>query len=148
MKLRQLSLFLENQPGKLRGPCEALARAGVDILAMSLADTAQFGILRLVVSDWAKAKAALEQAGTTVKVTEVLPVEVEDKPGGLARVLAVVDDAGLGIEYMYAFATGPRGGKTAVVFRLAEPDRGQQVLQAKGLKVLTEQEVLGSTSRS
>ncbi len=145
MKLRQLSLFLENQPGKLRGPCEALGKAGIDILAVALADTAHFGILRLVVTDWARAKTVLEGAGTTVKVTEVLPVEVEDRPGGLARVLAAVDEAGLGIEYMYAFAAGARGGKKIVVFRFDEPDRAQAVLQAKGLKVLEEKEALGST---
>ena len=145
MKLRQLSLFLENLPGKLRGPCEALGKAGVDILAMALADTANFGILRLVVTDWARAKTVLEGTGTTVKVTEVLPVEVEDRPGGLARVLAAADEAGLGIEYMYAFAAGAHGGKKVVVFRFDEPDRAQAVLQAKGLKVLEEKEALGST---
>jgi hypothetical protein len=145
MRLRQLSLFLENQTGKLRAPCEALGKAGVNILAMSLADTSQFGILRLVVSDWARGKAALEAGGTTVKVTEVVPVEVEDRPGGLARVLAVVDEAGLSIEYMYALAAGPRGGKTTVVFRFDEPERATAVLQGKGLRVLDEREVLGST---
>jgi hypothetical protein len=116
----------------------------VNILAVALADTSQFGILRLVVSDWAKAKAVLEQGGTTVKVTEVMPVEIEDRPGALAGVLAVADEAGLGIEYMYAIATGTRA-RSVVVFRFDEPDRALQVFQAQGVKVLTEAEVLGST---
>jgi hypothetical protein len=145
MKLHQLSLFLENRPGKLRGPCEALGKAGIDILAMALADTAQFGILRLVVKDWSRARALLEAAGSTVKVTEVLPVEVEDRPGGLARVLAVMDEAGLGVEYMYAFRMGARDGKAAVVFRFDEPDRADSVLRNRGVRVLDEQELLGST---
>jgi hypothetical protein len=145
MKLHQLSLFLENQPGKLRGPCEALGKAGIDILAMALADTAQFGILRLVVRDWAKAKAVLEAGGITAKVTEVLPVEIEDRPGGLAKALAVMDEAGLGIEYMYAFRMGAKDGKAAVVFRFDEPERAESVLEARGLRVLDERELLGST---
>ncbi len=135
MKVRQLSLFLENQPGKLRGPCEALGKAGVDIRAMSLADTAQFGILRMVVSDWARAKQVLEAAGYTAKVTEVLPVEIEDRPGGLAKALVVMDEAGLGIEYMYAFRTGGNGGRATVVFRFDEPERAERELKARGLRV-------------
>ncbi len=98
MRLHQLSLFLENRPGQLRAPCQVLAQAGIDILTTSLADTAQFGILRLVVRDWQKAKAALEAAGMVVNVAEVVPVEVDDRPGGLLSALSARDRAGLGIE--------------------------------------------------
>jgi hypothetical protein len=103
MKLKQLSLFLENRPGQLRAPCEALAAAGIDLLTMSLADTAQFGILRFIVRDPERAMAVLEEAGMVVRVTEVVPVEVENEPGGLAEVLARIEEAGLGVEYMYDF---------------------------------------------
>lgn len=143
MKLHQLSLFLENRPGQLRGPCEALAKAGVDILTMSLADTAQFGILRLIVAEWERAQRALEAAGTVVNVTEVVPVEVEDRPGGLGAALAVIDEAGLGIEYMYAFAAPRRPGKAVIVFRFDDPDRAIAALQAKGLRIPSRDELFG-----
>jgi hypothetical protein len=140
--LRQLSLFLENRPGQLRAPCEALARAGVDILTMSLADTDQFGILRLVVRDWERGQRALEQAGMVVNVVEVVPIEVDDRPGGLAEVLAAVDDAQIGVEYMYPFAAGPRAGKAAIIFRFDDPARAMTSVQARGLRVLDESELL------
>ena len=140
--LRQLSLFLENRPGQLRAPCEALALAGVDILTMSLADTDQFGILRLVVRDWERGQRALEQAGMVVNVVDVVPIEVDDRPGGLAAVLAAVDDAQIGVEYMYPFAAGPRAGKAAIVFRFDDPGRALASVQARGLRVLEESELL------
>src|SRR5690606_18352757 len=83
MKLKQLSLFVENRPGQMKTPFKALAEAGVNILTLSLADTQQFGILRLIVQDWERAKRVLEQAGCVVNVTEVVAIEVEDRPGGL-----------------------------------------------------------------
>jgi len=143
MRLHQLSLFLENRPGQLRAPCQALAQAGIDILTTSLADTAQFGILRLVVRDWQKAKAVLERAGMVVNVTEVVPVEVEDRPGGLLSALSAIDRAGLGIEYMYAFAAGTKAGKAAVVLRFQDVPRAEKALQEAGIQVLAEEELLG-----
>ena len=146
MKLRQLSLFLENRPGQLRAPCEALGRAGIDILTMSLADTAQFGILRLIVKDWERARAVLEAAGMVVNVAEVLPVEVDDRPGGLAAALMALEQAGVGVEYMYAFAAGPRPGKAAIVFRFDDAGRAAAALRERGLRVLEAEELLGNKS--
>ena len=143
MKLRQLSLFLENRTGQLRAPCQLLGQAGVDVLTMSLADTAQFGILRLVVRDWERAKQVLEAAGMVVNVTDVIAIAVEDRPGGLADALVAIEAAGLGVEYMYAFAAGPRPGTAAVVFRFEDPDRALATLRAKGLEVLDAAELLG-----
>jgi hypothetical protein len=143
MKLRQLSLFLENRPGQLRAPCEALGRAGIDILTMSLADTAQFGILRLIVRDWERARAVLEAAGMVVNVAEVVPIEVDDRPGGLAAALAALEAAGVGVEYMYAFASGPRPGKAAIVFRFDDADRAIAAVRERGLRVLDAEELLG-----
>lgn len=140
--LRQLSLFLENRPGQLRTPCEALARAGVDILTMSLADTDRFGILRLVVRDAERGKRALEEAGMVVNVAEVVPVEVDDRPGGLAAVLAALEEAGVGVEYMYPFAGGPRPGKAAILFRFDDPARALAAVEARGLRVPDEAELL------
>jgi hypothetical protein len=142
MKLQQLSLFLENRPGQLREPCEALATAGIDLLTMSLADTSSFGILRFIVADPARAKKVLEDQGMVVRMTEVVPVEVENKPGGLARVLAAIDEAGLGVEYMYDFGAASRGGKAAIVFRFEDPDAALTALAAAGVRVLSGEELI------
>ena len=97
MKLQQLSLFSENKPGHMIAPCRLLARAGLDIRALSLADTQRFGILRMIVSDCQRAKSLLEQAGSAVKVTEVVAVEVPDRPGGLAGVLDLFEGSQINI---------------------------------------------------
>ena len=135
MKIHQLSVFLENKPGRLRAACAELAAHGLSIVTLSLADTEQFGILRLIMEDWQKAKTALEKAGYVVKVTEVLAIEVDDKPGGLARILDTASGAGLNIEYMYAFAE-KRGGKAVLVFRFSDPDAALRVLKDGGINVL------------
>ena len=132
MKIHQVSVFLENKPGQLRTACDVLAKAGISMVTLSLADTAQFGILRLIVQDWQKAKTVLEKAGCVVKITEVLALEVADQPGGLSRILEIVDGAGLNIEYMYAF-TEKRGDRAMLVFRFTNPDAALKVLQAGGI---------------
>ena len=114
MKLKQLSLFLENRPGQLDNAIQILADADVNILTLSLADTEQFGILRLVVRDWQKAKAALEAKQCVVNLTDVIAVEVPDRPGGLAELLRQVDQSGINIEYMYAFTFG-RGDRAILI---------------------------------
>jgi hypothetical protein len=144
MKIRQLSLFLENRPGQLRVPCRILGEAGIDVLTMSLADTQQFGILRLVVRDWEKAKQALEAQGVVVNVTEMLAVDVPDHPGGLAEVLEAFEKAGLGIEYMYPFARGPLA---TLLFRVEDPDRAEKALSIQGLKLIPAAELLARTGR-
>ncbi len=136
MKIRQLSLFLENRPGQLRFPCKVLGDAGIDIVTMSLADTAQFGILRLVVKEWERAKAVLDAAGVVVNVTEVLAVDVPDRPGGLAAVLDAFEQAGVGVEYMYASAVRERGLHATLLFRLEDPDRAAKLLEAAGVKLV------------
>lgn len=135
MKLHQLSVFLENKPGRLTAPCKVLAEAGMNILTLSLADTQQFGILRLIVRDWEKAKALLEKAGYVVKITEVVAVEVADRPGGLAKVLSVIEQLGINVEYMYAF-TFRREDKAVLVFRFEDPDAAIQSLKAKGVNLI------------
>ena len=142
MKIRQLSLFLENRPGQLRVPVKVLGDAGIDILTMSLADTQQFGILRLVVRDWERARRVLEEAGQVVNVTDVLAVDVPDRPGGLAETLAAFEEAGLGIEYMYAFAASRERGKYAtLVFRLEDPERAAKLLSIGGVKLVSSDEL-------
>ena len=135
MKIQQLSVFAENKPGHLAGPCRLLAQQGIDIRALALADTQKFGILRLIVSDPAKATRVLETAGHVVKPTEVIAIAVADQPGGLAQVLTALEGTPVNIEYMYAFPFG-HGGKAVLIFRFDDPDKAIEILQSKGVPVL------------
>lgn len=141
MKFKQLSLFLENKPAHLRHPCEVLAEARVNILTLCLADSEKYGILRLIVDDPDAGRKALEAAGCAVKETDVLAIEVADRPGGLAELLTVMDQSGLDIEYMYAFAQ-PRADKAILFFRFTDPDAALTALQAKGIPVLDRVDLL------
>ncbi len=141
MKIQQLSVFAENKPGHILAPCRLLAREGIDLRALSLADTQRFGILRVIVSDPERAKMLLEAAGHVVKVTEVLAVEVPDRPGGLAQVLEVFEGTDVNIEYMYAFPF-VRGEKAVLIFRFNDPDAAIARLQSAGINVLESGEVL------
>lgn len=141
MKIKQISLFAENKPGHILAPIQLLKQQGVDIRALYLADTQQYGILRMIISDWEKAKAALESSGFTVKVTEVLAVEVADRPGGLSDVLAALEASGTNIEYMYAFPRF-RGEQAVLIFRFADIDAAIEHLQAAGINVVGSDELL------
>ena len=141
MKITQLSVFVENAPGHILSPCRVLADAGVNIRALYLADTQQYGILRMIVSDWREATRILEAHGFVAKVTEVLAVEVADHPGGLADVLGALDGTGINIEYMYAFPY-MRGDKATLIFRFADPDAAIARLQTAGINLLASGELL------
>ncbi len=132
MKVKQLSLFLENRPGALHRPVQQLADAGINILALALADTEQFGILRLIVQEWEKAQELLEKSGCVVKVTDLVALEVSDAPGGLAGVLEVVEKARVNLEYMYGF-TQRKAGRGLLLFRFDDPDKAIDALQRKGI---------------
>ncbi len=135
MKITQLSVFAENKPGQLIAPCRVLAEAGVNIRALSLADTQRFGILRLIVNDAATAREALEKAGFLVKTTEVVGIEVPDRPGGMAEVLGALESAAVNIEYMYAFPFG-QGENAVVIFRFDNPDAAITRLQQAGINLM------------
>jgi hypothetical protein len=135
MKIKQLSLFLENKPGHLSSVCQTLADAGVNILTLSMADTQQFGILRIIVRDWEKAKKVLEGADIVVNITEVLAIEIQDRPGGLAEVLKIVERSGVNVEYMYAF-TFRSADKAIMFFRFDKPDEAIGALQKHGVNVV------------
>ena len=145
MKLTQLSLFLENRPGRLIEPTRLLAAEGINVMTLCLADTAEFGILRLMVHDPERAARVLEAAGWAVTRTEVVAVEVPDQPGGLAEVLAVFEAEGLNIEYVYAFTLRCED-RAILVFRFQEPDRAIPALQAQGHQVV-DAERLGALMR-
>ena len=141
MKLKQLSLFLENKPGALSRPVQLLAQAGFNILTLSIADANQFGILRLILRDWEKAQQLLEQKGFVVKVTDMVAVAVADRPGGLAEILGVLEKAGINVAFMYAF-TEKRQGRAVLVFRFDDPDGAIRVLQQQGINVVGSGELL------
>jgi hypothetical protein len=140
MKINQVSVFLENKPGQLSEPIRALADAGISILTLSLADTQQFGIMRLIVKDWQKACEVLKASGAVVKTTEVVAVEVADRPGGLADVLEAIESQDVNIEYMYAF-TFRRGDKAVLVFRFDDPDSAISLLRKNGINVIGQVEI-------
>lgn len=135
MKVEQISVFIENKSGRLAEITRLLGESGVNIRALSLADTSDFGILRLIVNDREKAKAVLKENGFTVRKTEVVAVEVPDRPGGLSLILLSLDREAINVEYMYAFFE--RCGENAVIiFRFDETDKAIKTLQASGFNVL------------
>ncbi len=140
MNLEQISVFMENRPGSLAGITNVLAQADVNIRALSLADTADFGILRLVVNQPDKARRALKDGGFTVGTTTVLALEIPDRPGGLGRVLQILAAASVNVEYMYAFVQ-KSGENAVVIFRFDEPDRAAQTLREAGVRVLSGEDV-------
>ncbi len=135
MTLKQLSVFLENKPGALSRPCRLLADAGINIQTFALADTQQFGILRLVTHDWQQAQKVLEQNGYAVKVNDVVALEVPDRPGGLADLLEVLERGGVNVEYMYAF-TAKQEGKGLMLFRFDKPELAIATLQASHVNMV------------
>ncbi len=136
MRVEQIAVFLENRSGRLAEITAVLAENNINIRALSVADTADFGILRLIVDQVDRAKQALKEAGFTVGKTNVIAVEVPDRPGGLAEVLKIVEQAGLNVEYMYAFVN--KSGENAVlIFRFDNMDSAIEALQNAGVVILT-----------
>ena len=136
MKLKQISLFLENRPGHLANACQKLADAGLNVEAMTLADTENFGILRFLVKDWEKGIEVCEKQGLVTKVTDVLAVAVPDAPGGLATLLSALAGTTVNIEYMYGFNSHPIG-EAIIVLRLDKPDEALEALQKAKVKILS-----------
>jgi hypothetical protein len=140
MKVDQISIFLENKAGRLAEVTKTIADAGINIRALSLADTSDFGILRLIVTDFEKAKAALKERGFTVGRTTVVAAEVPDKPGGLSGILQVLSMEGVNVEYMYAFVH--QTGKNAIlIFRFDRTDQAIEVLQKNNIRIVSGEEV-------
>ena len=135
MRVEQISVFLENKAGRLSEVTGILAEAGINIRALSLADTSDFGILRLIVNDNAKAVEVLKQHGFTVGKTDVVAVEVDDRPGGLHRILQVLYRANVNVEYMYAFVQ-QSGNNAVIIFRFDSLDEAVKVLAENGVKVI------------
>ncbi|MDR2943384.1 MAG: ACT domain-containing protein [Treponema sp.] len=134
MGIKQISVFLENTTGRLSDVTRTLANAGINLRAISIADTADFGILRLIVDKTEKAVDALVSAGFTTRQTDVVAVEIEDVPGSLAKLMELFQQSQVNIEYLYASLEG-QAGKAVVIFKLKDHDKGQKILGEKGFKM-------------
>jgi hypothetical protein len=135
MQVPQISVFLENKIGRMADVTGVLAKNDINIIALAVADTSEFGILRLIVSRPELAYKALKAAGFTVMTNFVIAVEVDDHPGGLARILRILGDAALNVEYMYAFVERSTG-RAALVFRFEKEQEAVKALQGAGVNIL------------
>ena len=140
MKVEQISVFLENKAGRLAEVTRVLGEGGINIRALSLADTTDFGILRLIVDQYDKARQLLKEKGFTVGKTEVVAVEVPDRPGGLGLVLQILAQAGINVEYMYAFVQHS-GKKAVIIFRFDNLEEAINLLQKEGIHIYKGEEV-------
>mgnify|MGYP006287356611 CR=1 FL=1 len=135
MQAEQISIFLENKAGRLSEVTGILSANGVNIRALSLADTTDFGVLRLIVDANAKAEDTLKAVAFTVRKNKVVAVEVQDQPGGLHRILQALFSAGINVEYMYAFVR-QSGDNAVMIFRFDQPDQAVSVLSDKGFVIV------------
>ena len=140
MKIKQLSIFLQNKMDSLAKPLEVLTVADVNIRAMCMADTSEFGILRLVVDDPEKGKEALEQNNFLVKMTEIIGVEMNDAPGGLTSVLKTIRDNNIDLEYLYAF-THDKADKAILLLHSSDIDKLIEVLENNNITIVKSEEV-------
>lgn len=138
--VKQISLFLENKEGRLARVCRILGDAGINIRALSIADTANFGVLRLIVNQPDTAHRILRQNGFVTEITEVIAVEVPDQPGGLAGTLEILEKKNINVEYMYAFL-GTTSQEALVILRVENIAGAVETLEAAKIKVLEGEEV-------
>ena len=141
MSIKQISVFLENRPGKLKNMTGVLAQAGIDMRALSLAETKDFGIARIIVDDVFEAVNVLKEADFVASLTSVLAVAVPDEPGGLDKLLSYFNEAEVNIEYMYAFLGGNDAKHAYMIFRVADTKAAEAKLSGKGLRILTQEDI-------
>lgn len=141
MSIKQISVFVENKPGALYAMTGVLAQSKVDMRALSLAETKDFGIVRLIVDDVYKATTVLKDAGYVHSVTPVLGVAIPDVPGGLNRVLQVLTDTQVNVEYMYAFLGGKDVDHAYMIFRVEDPAAAAAILAGRGIQVVEQEEM-------
>lgn len=140
MYIKQISIFVENKPGRLADITEILAKNELDIRALSIADTTDYGVLRLIVNDPEKVQTVLKEAGITVSVTNVLGVCVSDTPGAFAKATRVIADAGIALEYAYAFIT-PEKGAAFVILRVSDKEKAAEVLRGANIRIISQQDI-------
>jgi hypothetical protein len=135
MFIKQVSVFIENKKGRLAALTKELANSGRDLKALSISDTADFGILRFLSNETEEILPMIKAKGFTATVTDVIAAEVEDKPGGLADMLEILDEAGISIEYLYSFVLS-KHGSALIIFRAQDNDVAVELLKAKGIKLV------------
>jgi hypothetical protein len=135
VKLKQLSIFLENAPGRLYEATHALGEAGLNLRSLCISDTSDFGTLRILVSDIATARRVIMEKQLPARIDDVIAAEIDDTPGSLARLLRPFKETKVNVEYMYALA-GASSGKAVMVFRFSDNDRAIEILRANGIKIL------------
>ena len=140
MNVEQISIFLENKSGRLAEVTSVLSEAGINIRALYLADTADYGILRLIVNNTEKARQVLKNRGFTVEKTRVVAIEVPDRPGGLSGILETIKNEGINVEYMYAFVE-KSGENAIVIFRFDEFDKSINILRKADVRILQGEEL-------
>ena len=140
MSIKQLSIFVENKPGRMADIARMIADAGIDIRALSLADTSSYGVLRLIVDRPEAAEKALRGRGLTLSLTPVLAVRMDDRPGGFARVLEALAEGDVNVEYLYAFICR-QAGHAAVILRVEDPERAAKLLTGQGVSLLGQDEI-------
>lgn len=140
MPIKQISIFVENKPGRLADITAILAKRDIDIRALSIADTTDYGILRLIVSKPDKAVEVIREEGMTVSATNVLGIAIPDEPGGFAKAIAVLAENEISVEYAYAFIT-PRVGEAYIILRVAENDLAADVLTKAGIRLIEQVDI-------
>lgn len=140
MLIKQISVFVENKSGRLAEITSVLADNGIDIRALSIADTTDFGILRLIVDKPDKAEQVLKEAGMTVSLTNVIAIGIPDTPGAFAKAMKVLSDTGIGIEYMYAFISRDEG-RACVLLRVTDNDEAIAALKRNNIEIFEEEQV-------
>ena len=138
----QLSIFLENKKGRLHDVCSFLAKHSINIRALTVAESDDFGVLRILVSDPSKTALMLKEQGFVVHETEVVAVEVSDKPGSLARVLGIINKHHINVEYMYGFVE-PSSSRAMMLFRFDSPHKACAALKADGIAVASQKDLAG-----
>ncbi len=140
MLVKQISVFVENKLGRMAEILDVLNKNSIDISALSIADTTDFGVLRMIVSDTDLAKKVLRESGVVVKTTQVIAASIEDRPGGLSEVLNVINDGEITIDYLYAFA-GRGKTKAMVVIKSNYPDKAVELLEKAGIKTANQEDI-------
>ena len=142
MKITQVSVFLENKKGRLLEVCKLLGKNNINIRALNVAESEGFGVLRIVVDKSQEAVDVLKKNDLVANLTEVVAVEVEDRPGGLAKILEILSKNNINVEYMYGFVE-KHSSNALMVFRFEEPDKAAKILLDNGIKVVKQAELQG-----
>ena len=141
MSIKQISVFVENRPGAMKAMTDVLARNGIDMRALSLAETSDFGIVRIIVDNVYQATTTLKDAGFIHSITPVLAVAIPDEPGGLTHVLDVLSQAQVNVEYMYAFLGGKTAEHAYMIFRVEDEAAAAAALKAQGIPTVEQEEI-------